>query len=164
MAAADSVTLEYKIKVGYLFKFASFIDWPANSQPSADSPFVIGVIDGGEALPVAKSLLEGTFVDGHPVQVRGLTIDQVGKEISILFVTRAAGKTPEELRTVLGGAATLLVGETDQFAERGGMIGFTREEDKIRLSLNLERATEVGLKVSSKLSNVAKLVKSKPNK
>ena len=162
-AADSAAVLEYKVKGGYLFNFAKFIEWPATCLPAPDSPFVIGVLDDGEALPVVQALLEGKKVNGHPVQVRAVTADQIGKDVHILLVTRAAGKSPEEIKLALGGAATLLVGETEQFAERGGMVGFTREEESIRLSLNLERATEAGLKVSSKLSNVARLVKTKRN-
>ena len=160
-AADSAAVLEYKVKAGYLFNFARFIEWPATCLPAPDSPFVIGVLDGGEALPVVKTLLEGKKVDSHPVQVRTVTADQIGRDIHILLVTRAAGKSPEEIRAALGNAATLLVGETEQFAERGGTVGFTREEESIRLSLNLERATEAGLKVSSKLASVAKQVKTK---
>lgn len=166
VSAADSVVaLEYKVKGGYLYNIAKFVEWPTNTFIDADSPLVIGVIDGGgEGVAVLQALLEGKKVDGHPVQLKAVTADKVGQDIQILFVTRTARISPEEIRTALGGAATLLVGETDQFAERGGMVGFTREADNIRLSLNLELATEAGLKVSSTIARVAKLVKTKRNK
>ena len=160
-AADATAALEYKVKSGYLLNFARYIEWPTTCLPAPDSPFIIGVLDGGEALPVVKTLLEGKKVDSHPVQVKAVTADQIGKDIHVLLVTRAAGKTPEEIRSALGNAATLLVGETEQFAERGGTVGFTREEESIRLSLNLERATEAGLKVSAKLASVARQVKTK---
>ncbi len=160
-AADSSGVLEYKVKGGYLLNFARFIEWPAGTFPSADSPFIIDILDGGEALPVLQALLIGKKVDTHPVQVRAVQVGQLRKDAHILLATRAGGKSPEELKSVLGGAATLLVGETEQFAEQGGMVGFTREDESIRLSLNLERATEVGLKISSKLCSVAKVVKTK---
>lgn len=157
-AAADgALALEYKVKTGYLFNFANFIEWPAAALPGADSPFVIGVLDGGEALPVLKDLLAGKTVNGRPVQVRAVSADRVGG-LHILFVTRASGVSPAEIKTALGGAATLLVGETERFAEHGGMVGFLREGDNIRFQLNLERVTEAGLKASAKLASVARLV------
>ena len=163
-SAEDPVALEYKVKAGYLYNFAKFVEWPAQALPAPNSPIVIGVLDGGDALAVIRSVLEGKNVDAHPVQVKAVTIDQIGTGIHILLVTRANVKFIEEIRAALGRAATLLVGETEQFAEGGGMIGFSREKESIRLCLNLERAMEAGLKVSSKLANVAKPVKSKPNK
>ena len=163
-AADSAAALEYKVKAGYLFNFARFIEWPESAFPSTNSPFVIGVLDGGEASPVLRSLFEGKQVNGRPIEVRSVFPETIGKEIHILLVTRAAGKTPEDLRKFVGSAAMLMVGETDEFAERGGTIGFVREEESVRLTLCLEHATEAGLKVSSRLSNVAKLVKSKRKK
>jgi hypothetical protein len=40
------------------------------------------------------------------------------------------------------------------------MIGFVREQEAIRFTLNLQRATEAGLQVSAKLASVAQVVSS----
>lgn len=157
-AADGAMALEYKVKTGYLFNFANFIEWPAAALPAPDSPFVIGVLDGGEALPILEELLKGKTVNGRPVQVRAVAADRVGRGLHILFVTRAAAVSPAEIEAALDGAATLLVGETDRFAEHGGMVGFLREGDNIRFQLNLERVTAAGLKASAKLASVARLV------
>ena len=165
LPAADSgAALEYKVKAGYLFNFAKFIEWPASAFPSAEAPFVIGVLDGGEASPILRELFEDKKVNGRAIEVRSVFPETIGKDIHILLVTRAAGKTPEELLRFAGTAPILMVGETSEFAERGGMVGFVREEDAIRLTLNLARATEAGLKVSAKLSSVARLAKTRRSK
>jgi hypothetical protein len=162
MHAADSpAALEYKIKAGYLYNFAKYIEWPAKTLPATNSPIVIGVLDGAGALPVVQSIFQNKSVAGRPLQVKAVFPTTLDASCHILFLTRAAGPSPLEVRQTLGSAATLLVGEDDQFAERGGMIGFVREEDSFRVHLNLEAATQAGLKVSAKLSSVAKVVKSK---
>ena len=159
-SVGDPASLEYKVKAGYLFNFAKFIEWPDSTPTSADNPFIIGVLDAGEALPTMMSLLQGKRINGRNVVVKAVAVDTVGKDLHILFITSKSKKNPEDLKAALAGTNTLLVGETDQFAERGGMLGFVKEDETIRLTLNLERAAEAGLKVSSKLSNVAKVVKS----
>lgn len=163
-AADSAAALEYKVKAGYLFNFARFIEWPESAFPSTNSPFVIGVLDEAEASPVLRSLFKGKQVNGRPVEVKTVFAETIGRDIHILLVTRAAAKTPEELRKFAGSASMLMVGETDEFAERGGTIAFVREEESVRLTLCLEHATEAGLKVSSQLASVAKLVKSKRKK
>ena len=155
----SAAALEYKVKAGYLFNFAKFVEWPANAFASTNSPFVIGVLDAGEAAPVLRSLLGGKTINGRLVEVRSVFAESIGKDLHLLLVTRVAGKTPEQLSELAGTAPLLIVGETDAFAEHGGMVGFVREEDAIRLTLNLERTTKAGLKVSAKLSSVARLVK-----
>lgn len=160
-AAADDApaTLEYKVKAGYLFNFAKFVEWPATMLTDSNSPIVIGVMDGAEALPVIQQVLADKSVNGHPLQVKAVSAATPETGCHILLVTRVAGKSPEELRAALGRSATLLVGETERFAEKGGMIGLVREAESIRLTLNLEAAAGAGLKISSKLASVAKVVK-----
>jgi hypothetical protein len=58
----------------------------------------------------------------------------------------------------LRGKAVLTVGETEDFAEDGGMIAFLVEENKIRFEINLEAADKAKLKISSKLLALAKTV------
>src|SRR5687767_9675389 len=60
VGAVDSTAaLEFKVKAGYLFNFAKFVEWPDSAFPSADSPFIIAVLDGNEAQPVIEQILAG---------------------------------------------------------------------------------------------------------
>ena len=74
-------------------------------------------------------------------------------------MTRAAGITPEEAHRALGSAPTLLVGETEKFAERSGALAFVLEGGTYRLILCREHAVEKALKVSARLATVARLVR-----
>ena len=161
-AAEASVLLEYKVKAGYLFNFAKFVEWPEATLPGTRSPIVIGVMDGAEALPVLQQQLQGKSVNEHPLQVKVVANAVSAVGCHILFVSRSAGQSVAEVRRAVGTNAVLLVGETDQFAERGGAIGFVREQESFRVHLNLVAATQAGLKVSARLSSVAKLVRTKP--
>lgn len=158
LAGDESLALEYKVKAGYLFNFAKYIEWPAGAFPSADSPLVVAVVDGQGAGPVLAGVLEGKSVGGHPLKVTTLAAGTPPVGVHILMLTRASQRTPEEARRLLGEAPTLLVGETEDFAERGGVIGFVQEEDRVRFNLCLAHAAEVGLKISAKLSSIAKSV------
>lgn len=159
LPAAEAPTHEYELKAADLYNFALFIEWPASALPTTNSPIIVGVLDSGEAMPVLWSVLAGKTANGRPVQLVPASTNRLGKNYHILFVTRAARQTPEALHAALDGTSTLLVGETDQFAERGGGVGFVREGDRIRFTLNLENTTQAGLKVSSHLATVARLVK-----
>lgn len=163
--AADSgVSVEYGVKAGYLFKFGYYVVWPTNSFAHTNSPLVIAVMDKdkGDVAAEIEKVVHGTSVMGHPVEVRKVAADGVVPvDAHILFVTGAAGREPETIRAALNGAPTLLVGETENFAELGGAIGFVRQNENIRLTLCLKHATDNGLKLSSDLSTVAKLVHSK---
>ena len=49
----------------------------------------------------------------------------------------------------------LTVGETEKFLEAGGMINFVTQGNKIRFQINEAATKKAGLKVSSKLLNLA---------
>ncbi len=51
----------------------------------------------------------------------------------------------------LGNSAVMTVGEANDFIDRGGMIRFTFEQDKVRFEINLKAADAAGLKFSSRL-------------
>ncbi len=59
---------------------------------------------------------------------------------------------------ILQGAHVLTVGETDRFAQSGGMINFVLEENRVRFEINVEAADRAGLKISSKLLELAHVV------
>lgn len=161
LLAEDPPTeIEYKIKAGYLLNFTRFMVWPDSAFEAATSPFIIAVADQGEALPTIQRVLQGQAVGGHPVRVAPANAADLAPDAHILLLTRASGLKPEVARKVLGVRPTLLVGETEQFAERGGTIAFVRERERIRLNICLEHAARSGLQVSSKLSSVARAVKS----
>jgi YfiR/HmsC-like len=159
--AEPDPSLEYKVKAGYLFNFAKFVEWPASAFPATNSPFVIAVLDTGEATPALTQSLAGKEFAGRSLDITRAASGDVPASAHILFVTRSAGTRPEDLRARLGNAPILLVGETDGFAERGGAIGFFREGDSIRFAICLEHANAQGLKISARLSSVAKPVRSR---
>ena len=63
-------------------------------------------------------------------------------------------------RTVkdLEGRPILTVGELDGFAERGGMIAMVMRQNRLRLEINLRAVERAGLRLSSQLLKLAKLV------
>lgn len=158
LAAADAA-VEYKVKGGYLYNFAKLVEWPTNSLPAPDSPFIIGVLDGGEALTVFQALLAGKSVNGHPLQLQAVKADRVGSGVHILFVPGAAGKSSAKIQAALGGAATLLVGESKGFAEGGGSLNFVMVEGSVKFEANPAAAARAQLTLGSQLLKLALVVK-----
>ncbi|PYV15768.1 MAG: hypothetical protein DMG21_14080 [Acidobacteria bacterium] len=59
----------------------------------------------------------------------------------------------------LNGSSALTVGESAGFAGLGGVINLTVEENKLRFEVNLDAAERAGLKISSKLLSLARIVR-----
>src|SRR5687768_11102671 len=43
-AVLGQVSREYDLKAVFLFNFAQFVEWPARAFPTAEAPFVVGII------------------------------------------------------------------------------------------------------------------------
>ena len=155
-------TVEYRIKAAYLFNFTKFVDWPPSAYPAAGSPFVVGVVDpsGATTAIIAATLHGKTAPDGRAIEVR--RFPSLNAEIAMchqLFITRASGIDPVVASAALANAPVLLVGETDGFAEQGGVIGFVVLGDSVHCDVNLAGAQRAGVKLSGRLGSVARLVR-----
>jgi hypothetical protein len=149
---------EYDVKAAFLFNLAKFIDWPATSFESPRSPFAICILGKD---PFGRSIddaLQGRSIDDRPVSVTRVKDTAEGRHCQILFVGIVESKSVLEIIDGLRGTNVLLVGDADGFASSGGTIQFTLEENHVRFLVNVDAADHAGLKVSSKLLSLAKIV------
>jgi hypothetical protein len=63
----------------------------------------------------------------------------------------------------LRGSSVLTIGETKGFAQRGGIINFTIEKNKLHFEINLDAAKQTPLTISSKVLAIAKIVRDAPH-
>jgi hypothetical protein len=155
LPALTSNPREYQLKAGFLYNFAHFIEWPANAFPGPDSPIVIGVLGSDPFASDLDAIAQGEKVNNHPLVVqRYQQVDEV-KACHILFVSQSEAKRLDRIFMSLKNRSVLTVGDTDDFARRGGVIRFVTKNNKIRFTINLEAARAANLTISSKLLRVA---------
>ena len=155
---------EYDVKAAFLYHLAEFVDWPAEAFPAAENPLVIGVLG---ADPFGKSLneiVQNAVVKNRKLDVqRYRSIEEV-KTCHILFISQSEAGRLEEIFSHLKDRKILTVGDTEGFAQRGGIVRFRTEKNKIRLRINLDAAKAASLTISSKLLRAAEVVGSKAEK
>ncbi len=156
--AAPPLT-EYEVKAVYLYHLARFIEWPPQAHAAPGDLLVIGVIG---ADPFGR-LLDETVQDPSVQEDQRLVVRRFASleevpHANILFISSSeAERLPQILKT-LEGASVLTVGEMDRFAERGGMVALRLEDKKVRFDINLGAAQRAGLKLSSHLLKLARIV------
>jgi hypothetical protein len=155
---AQSDAAEYRVKAAFLFHFAQFVDWPADAFKDGNSPMTYCIIGEDPFHGALDETLKGKVIGARPVTVQHLKQSQQVQGCQILFI--AAGETKRLSATLasMKGSPVLTVGESEHFAQDGGMIGFFLEENKIRFEINLETATQAKLKISARLLALAKTV------
>lgn len=159
IAAENSRTTEYQVKAAYLYNFTKFIDWPATNFASADAPIVIGIVGEDPFGKTLDDLVKGESVRGHPLVVKRLEPGEDWRGCQVLFISQTEKNQMPALLQQLKSNPVLTVGDSNGFAEQGGMINFVIVQEKVKLEINPEAATEAGLQISSKLLKLARIVK-----
>jgi hypothetical protein len=157
-ARAQSVS-EYEVKAVFLYNFAKFVEWPPDLSSNVNEPFVIGIVGRdpfGDA--VEQSLLRNTL-NGRALAIRRFKREQDARGCQILFISASERKRLQALLASLQGDPVLTVGDTENFAKAGGVIAFTLEDNRVRFEINVDAAQRAGLRISSKLLSLAKIVR-----
>jgi hypothetical protein len=151
-ASAD----ENALKAAFVYNFAKFTDWPEELWNKATQLRVCASA-GNDGFAKAVAALDAKPpVRGKPVEVRMLTRPEDAAGCQILVITGREGLAAW-LRGVRN-APVLTVGEAEGFAAGGGVIGLFTEGDKLRFEINQEAAQRAGLKLSSQVLKLARLV------
>jgi len=156
--AQPAGTKEYQIKAAFLYNFTQFVDWPTNSFASADSPLTIGVMGNDPFGDSLNDIVRGEKVNGHPLVVKHFQPGEELKDCHILFISQSESRRLNDIFTGLKGHCILTVGETEGFAQDGGIIRFLTEKNKIRLRINVDAAKAANLNMSSRLLKLAEIV------
>jgi hypothetical protein len=155
----DLINREYKIKAAYLYNLGRYITWPSDAFPNEQAPFVIGVIEPDPVGPDLQKIAGVKTIDGRPITVRKFTRSEEVQYCHILFLPRGVElATQRELIQRLAGSHVLLVGETEEFLDHGGVIAFVVRENNVRLIIAPEAAQREKLQISSKLLQIAQTV------
>lgn len=152
---ADPPT-EYEVKAAFVHNIAKFVEWPASV--SAQGTLRLCILDQEAFGEAAENLLRDKPVGSKVWEVVPLSTRASLKECKVLFIGAAeAGELPR-LLDILKGSPVLTVGDTGGYAEQGVIINFYREQDKVRFEINKDAAERAGLKISSHLLKLARIV------
>ena len=152
-------SVEYPVKLAFLYNFTKFVEWPSDSYRDPGAPLVICIVGHDPFSPDLEGELRTRTVGGHPVEVRTLRPTDTLSVCHIVFVPVTEKDQAARIVRGLKGSSTLTVGETEGFAVLGGIINLTVEENKLHFEVNQLAADRAGLKISSKLLSMAKIVK-----
>jgi hypothetical protein len=156
---AAVINREYAIKAAFLYHFSSYVEWPANVFPAEGEPFVIGIYQTDPFGSALDKIAATKTVAGRPivVQVVKSPVDLI--RCHILFVPMSVSTEQQDIVLQRARDALLLVvGESDDFVQRGGDVQFFIEGNKVRFAFSAEFTKGSELKVSSKLLSLAKII------
>ncbi|HLB82065.1 MAG TPA: YfiR family protein [Gemmatimonadales bacterium] len=149
---------ESQVKAVFLFNFAQFVGWPPAAFPDSGAPLVIGILGDDPVEGFLDQTVRGEQVRGRAFQVqRYHSVDEI-KTCHVLFISRPSAARLDDVLASVRSKPILTVSDDDRFAERGGMVRFVTDHNRIRLQINLDAAQAASLTISSKLLRVAEIV------
>lgn len=155
---SHAIELEDKIKVAYLFNFFRFIQWPSTNQTEDQSELYLCVL-GKDQFGDELNTLDGRTANSRKLHVVRIQQDAPKTKCHIIYISQSQ---QQQLQTILGSyqqQQVLTVSDIPKFAHSGGMIGFVLIKGKMRFEVNLDLAKKEGLKISSTLLELAKIVR-----
>ncbi len=150
---------EYRVKAGFIYHFARFTQWPADAFPDEESPILLCVAAKSGAdilLPLRNKIIRKRRIETVPYLYP--EPDAEPQSCHILFVTASE----EERFPAMPPGPVLTVGETEAFGQKGGIIRFFMEKDRLRFAVNLKAARRAGLQLSSQLLMSAEIATEAP--
>ena len=154
----DAMDRQGQFMAVYLFHFANFIEWPDSAFNDIDSFNIC--INGKTEINKYIHDIEGEEVKGRKIIILNNISSDSLKDCQILFISHNDYER-NKIEKYSIKKYTLLVSDKESFISDGGVIQYYIVNNKLRLKINLEVAKRFGLKISSKLLRIAKVVREK---
>jgi hypothetical protein len=155
--AAAQVRDERAVKVALVYNLTKYVEW----SKTANALNICFSGEGGMGEMLQK-VLEGKSSESRPIHLVLFPSDEELKKCNILYIVETS---PKKVRATLDKVRTLnilTVGETEAFIHEGGMVGLLRTGEQVQIQINLEAARNAKLRISSRLLDLAVLVKLAP--
>lgn len=157
-AGNDANEMENQIKATYLYKFANYIEWPAQTFAQADTPVTIGILGAGEIAGMLNNLREPRIANARAIEIKILKPGDPFDNMQIIFIGWQDGNKIKKLLEGLQLRAVLIVTGSAGALNFGSMINFIPVDDHIRFEVSVLEAERNGLKISARLLSVAQKI------
>ncbi|MBF0228667.1 MAG: YfiR family protein [Desulfamplus sp.] len=156
-----------EIQAAMIIKFTDFIEWSSDSFDKTSNNFTIAILGKNEYQGLFEPFIDRLFYGKqlkiiHYPAIENIYTDiyTIGK-IQILIVSSSEKKEIKPLLDKLKGKPILTIGDFQGFAQNGGIINFFKKaNNKIGFEINMESKELSGIKISSHLLKLAKIINS----
>jgi hypothetical protein len=147
---------ERQVKAAFLLNFLKFVTWP--EPPATDAPLVIAVVDEDDLARALDAAIRAT-PGGRPVVVRTAGAAQALRPAPhLLYIGGSDREKLEGLLRELEGRPVLTVSDSEGFGASGVVLNFYASDKRIRFEANTTAASRAGLRISSHLLRLARIV------
>ena len=150
---------DQNVKAAFVFNFVRFTEWPTQRFAQRNTPLSLCVWTPDARLSESMRALAGRSVDERPVRVTEVDRQDELGQCHALFI---ADTTPRASAAAWLRKAesldVLTMGDSDNFAAAGGMIGLVADGTRMRFDINDKAVKRSGLKLGSQLYRLGRPV------
>lgn len=149
---------ETDVKAAFLYKFLSYVEWPADRFSSAAAPIVVGVMDNERVAAALREIASEGTINGRSVAVRSVQRNESLEDLHVLFIGREANAQLGKLVSKAEDGAIMTITETDAARPQRSVIDFLLVDGRVRFAASVPAANRIGARLSSRLLAVAETV------
>jgi YfiR/HmsC-like len=153
---ADPASNEQALTVAFLYNFLKFTEWP---QGVISNEITLCVSDSTE-FGAELDAIAGKLAQNKSVRIQRIELGESPKSCQLLFLPRE--EKPVRIQQWLKNIANtpvLMVSNSDEFLDMGGMIALIDDGNRLQFEVNLERVRPTGLKLRAQLLKIARDVR-----
>jgi hypothetical protein len=143
------------IKASFLYHLTRYTSWPDTAFASKTAPIVIAVVGNPVVAEEVRKLTAGQQVEGRAIEVKKLAAGEPLPRAHLVLLPADDFEALKSQASSLRDSPTLRVAESERFATAVGDVGFKLVRGRVSFDINRDNSRRHGLKVSSKLMNLA---------
>lgn len=149
----------YVLKAVYLEKFSRFVTWPEKSlMNNTQEPFIISIIGKTPLKENLEQIYSIQKVNDKKVVIKQISELYEIENSHILVIAETERKNLQNILSLTKNLPILTISETPGFAEKGVLINFYEENNKLRFEINETAVLQSPLQMSFYLLNSAKII------
>jgi hypothetical protein len=149
--------MEQDVKAAFVYNFIRFVEWPGRPLPPSDHPINLYILGNDEAAD-ATAALDGKTVRGRKIVVRRVAGVAGIEKCQVLFIGQSVKSQARAILEAVRNLPILTIADFPGFARSGGIVNFVPAEQRLSFEINQVAAERKGLRLSSQLLKVARIV------
>ncbi len=147
-----------RLKAAFLYQFTNFVEWPDDAFEDEKAPFTICIVGNDELKDALETAVRSKFIAGRTPIVQSHSSSSDLSSCQIVFVDESERRRASDIVDRYMDRPILTVGDSDDFTKVGGIIRLYQQGSKLRIEINIDAAKRAGLKISSKLLSLGRVV------
>lgn len=146
---------ENMIKAAFIVNFLKFVEWPDVESINKQEKIDICVIGDSGIIKTSKIFSKISPAKFEFSLISEQNIRNISSHCHILFISESEESRLPDILSAIKEHPVLTISDGNNYIERGVMIGFTNDDNKIKLEVNKKATESSGIKIDSQLLEIA---------